>query len=169
MLYLCETVLIIVNGFWLILNLFSLPGNWLIVITTSLFAWWQWENKVFSIYTIITIAVLALAGEIAEFLAGAGGAKRAGAGWPGATAAIFGAILGAIIGTFVIPLIGTIIGACLGAGTAATIVELAMGKTTDASIRSGIGASAGHLLGTTAKSAIGVIIWLIVAVAAFGS
>ena len=134
-------LLIIVNAFWLVLVPFALPGNWLIVITTALFAWWQAENKVFSIYTVIAIAVLALLGEIVEFFAGAGGAKKAGAGWPGAIAAIIGAISGAIAGTFVVPLLGTIIGACLGAGTAATIVELAMGKTTDASIRSGVGAS----------------------------
>ena len=169
MLYFWITLLILINAFWLVLVPFALPGNWLIVITTSLFAWWQWENKVFSIYTIIVIAVLALLGEIVEFFAGAGGAKRAGAGWLGAIAAIIGAILGAIAGTFVVPLLGTIIGACLGAGLGAAIVELATGKTTDASIRSGVGASAGHLFGTIAKLAIGIVIWLIVAVAAFWS
>jgi len=167
MLYLWITVLIIVNGFWLIFTLFSLPGNWLIVITTSLFAWWQWENKVISIYTLIVIVVLALLGEIVEFLAGAGGAKRAGAGLAGAIAAIFGAILGAITGTFVIPIIGTIIGACLGAGLAAAGIEMVMGKPAEASIRSGIGASVGHFFGSMAKLAIGVAIWVIVAIAAF--
>lgn len=167
MLYLWITLLIVFNGFWLVLTLFALPGNWLIVITTSVFAWWQWEHNVFSIYTLITIAVLAFLGEAVEFFAGAGGAKKAGAGWLGAIAAIFGAIFGAIAGTFILPLLGTILGACLGAGLAATVVELAMGKTPDASIRSGFGASLGHLIGSTAKFAIGVAIWLIVAIAAF--
>jgi uncharacterized protein YqgC (DUF456 family) len=167
MLYFWITLLIMLNGFWLILTLFVLPGNWLIVITTALFAWWQWEHNVFSIYTLIAIAVLAFSGEVVEFFAGAGGAKKAGAGWLGAIAAIFGAITGAVIGTIVLPLFGTILGACLGAGLAATVVELAMGKTTDASIRSGFGASLGHLIGSTAKLAIGVALWLIVAIAAF--
>jgi len=167
MLYLWITLLLALNVFSLILTLFALPGNWFIVITTSLFAWWQWDNKVFSIYTLIAIAVLAFLGEVVEFFAGAGGAKRAGAGWLGAIAAIFGAIFGAILGTLVLPLFGTILGACIGAGLAATVVELALGKTPDASLRSGFGASLGHLIGSTVKFAIGVAIWLIVAIAAF--
>ena len=167
MLYFWTTLLIVLNAFWLMLTLFALPGNWLIVITTSAFAWWQWEKGIFSIYTLIVIAVLAFSGEVVEFFAGAGGAKKAGAGWLGAIAAIFGAIFGAIAGTFVLPLFGTILGACLGAGLAATAVELAVGKTPDASIRSGLGASLGHLIGSTSKFAIGAAIWLIVSIAAF--
>ena len=167
MLYLWTTLLLIINGFWLLFTLFALPGNWLIVITTAVFAWWRREQGVFSVYTIIAIAALAFLGEAVEFFAGAGGAKRAGAGWLGAIAAIFGAIFGAIAGTFILPIFGTILGACLGAGLAATVVELAMGKTPDASIRSGVGASVGHFIGTTTKFAIGVAIWFIVAVAAF--
>jgi uncharacterized protein YqgC (DUF456 family) len=167
MLYLWITLLIVLNGFWLVLVPLALPGNWLIVITTSLFAWWQWGQNVFSVYTLIAITVLAFLGEMIEFFAGAGGAKKAGASWLSAIAAIFGAIFGAIIGTLVLPLFGTIFGACLGAGIAAAVVELAMGKTSDASIRSGFGASLGYLIGSTTKFAIGVAIWLIVAVAAF--
>jgi uncharacterized protein YqgC (DUF456 family) len=167
MLYFWLTLLVILNAFWLALVPFALPGNWLIVITTSLFAWWQRENNVFSIYTLIAIAVLALLGELVEFFAGTAGAKKAGAGWLAAVAAVFGAIAGAVAGTFVLPLFGTIIGACLGAGLAAYVVELALGKSPDASIRSGLGASAGHFFGSIAKIAVGVVIWLIVAVAAF--
>ncbi len=155
------------NAFWLVLVPFALPGNWLIVITTSLFAWWRWQDGVFSPCTLIVIAILALIGELVEFFAAAGGAKKAGATLLASVAAIIGALVGAVIGTFVLPLLGTIIGACLGAGLTATIVEMATGKTPDASIRSGVGASVGHLFGSTAKLAIGVIIWLIVAIAAF--
>ena len=43
---------------WSIFLVFGLPGNWLIVIGTCLFAWWRWEDKVFSIYTLIAIAGL---------------------------------------------------------------------------------------------------------------
>jgi uncharacterized protein YqgC (DUF456 family) len=166
-LYFWITLLIVINAFWLMLVPLALPGNWLIVITTALFSWWQWGQNVFSIYTLIAVTVLAFLGELVEFFAGAGGAKKAGAGWLGAIAAIFGAITGAIIGTIVLPLFGTIFGACLGAGLAATIVELVMGKTPDASIRSGFGASLGYLIGSTTKFAIGVVIWLIIAIAAF--
>ena len=167
MLHFWIILLIVLNAFWLLLVPFALPGNWLIVITTALFAWRQWGQGIFSIYTLVAITVLAFLGEMIEFFAGAGGAKKAGAGWVGAIAAIFGAIVGAIAGTFILPLFGTIVGACLGAGIAAAAAELAAGKTSDASICSGFGASLGYLIGSTAKFAIGVAIWLIVAVAAF--
>jgi uncharacterized protein YqgC (DUF456 family) len=165
--YFWIALLIIVNTFSLILVPFGLPGNWLIVTATSLFAWQQRENRIFSIYTLVAIAVLALAGEIIEFFAGTAGARKAGAGWLAAIVAILGAISGAIIGTLAVPLIGTIIGACLGAGLGVYVVERCSGKTTEASMRSGMGASVGRFIGTIAKLAIGVAIWLIVAVAAF--
>ena len=169
MLYVWLVILIFLNACWLGLVFFALPGNWLIVISTTLFAWWRWDDAVFSIYTLIAIAVLAVLGELVEFFAGAGGAKKAGAGWRGALGALAGAVTGAVVGTFAIPIpfLGTLIGACLGAGFGAWFLELIGGKKMDDSVRSGVGAGVGVLLGTTTKFAIGVIIWLIVAVAAF--
>ena len=68
MLYLLLILLILLNIIWLALVLFGLPGNWLIVTSTCLFAWWRWDDGVFSIYTLIVIAVLAGLGELFEFL-----------------------------------------------------------------------------------------------------
>ena len=169
MVYIWLTGLLVLNAFWLGLVFFALPGNWLIIISTALFAWWRWEDGIFSIYTLIAITVLAIIGEIIEFFAGMGGAKKAGAGWFGAIAAIFGAIAGAVVGTVFIPIpvLGTLLGACLGAGSGTMLVELATGKEVDHSIRSGMGAGKGVFLGTLGKFMMGVLIWLTVAVAAF--
>ena len=38
---------------------FTLPGNWLMIITTCLFAWWKWDNGLFSWPLLIAITVLA--------------------------------------------------------------------------------------------------------------
>ena len=169
MLYLWSVILILLNACWLVLVLFGLPGNWLIVISTSLFAWWWAEDAVFSLYTIIGITILAILGELVEFLGGLGGAKKAGAGWRGSLGALIGAVTGAILGTFVIPIpfFGTLIGACVGAGLGAWALESAAGQQIQKSARFGLGASLGVLLGTTTKFVIGMLIWLIVAVAAF--
>lgn len=163
--------LLILNGCWLGLVFFALPGNWLIVVSTALFAWWRWEDGVFSIYTLIAISVLATVGEIVEFFAGVGGAKKAGAGWRGAFAAVGGAIVGAVFGTFFIPVpfLGTLFGACLGAGLGTMAVERWAGKEMHASVRSGFGAGLGVFIGTGSKFLIGVLIWIIVAVAGFVS
>ena len=169
MLYLWLIMLILLNTVWLLLVIFGLPGNWLIIISTSLFAWWRADDGIFSIYTLIFITALGVLGELIEFFAAMGGAKRAGASWVGSLGAIAGAIIGAIIGTIMIPipLFGTLLGACLGAGLCAWSMELSRGKKMNDSIRFGIGAGLGHFLGTTIKFGLGVLIWLCVTIAAF--
>lgn len=167
MIYVWLVMLVILNTCWLGLVIFALPGNWLIVISTGLFAWWRWEEQPFSIYILIAITLLAVLGEVVEFLGGAGGAKKAGSGWLGMFGALGGAITGAVLGTFLMPILGTLIGACVGGGLGAWGLEVMGGKKMKESVRSGVGAGFGVLFGTTAKFAIGVIIWLIVVVAAF--
>lgn len=169
MLYVWLTMLVILNTCWLCLVIFSLPGNWLMVISTGLFAWWRWDDGVFSVYTIIVIAVLALIAELIEFFAGMGGAKKAGAGLRGMIGVLAGAVTGALLGTFLIPVLvlGTLIGACVGAALGTWLLELSAGRKMKKSVRSGLGAGAGVLFGLTSKFAIGIFIWLIIAIAAF--
>ncbi|MBW8041169.1 MAG: DUF456 domain-containing protein [Planctomycetes bacterium] len=167
MVYLWIILLVLLNALFLVLVLFALPGNWLIVISTCLFAWWQ--EGVFSIYTLIAIVVLATLGELFEFFGGIGGARKAGAQWWGSFGALGGAISGAVLGTFLIPILlfGTLIGACVGAGTGACLFELASGRQMKDSARSGLGAGIGELLGITIKISLGFVIWATIAVAAF--
>lgn len=167
MLYVWSILLVLLNAIWLVLVFFGLPGNWLIVISTCLFAWWRAEDNVFSVYTLLFIAALAILGEVVEFFAGMGGARKAGASWRGSLGAIIGAVTGAILGTFFIPFLGTLVGACVGAGIGAWGLELAGGRKMEESVRFGLGAGIGQFFGITAKFALGVAIWLIVAVAAF--
>ena len=139
------------------------------IITTCLFAWWKWDKGLFSWPLLIAITVLALIAELIEFFAGAGGAKKAGAGWLGAGAAILGALVGALAGTFIIPvpIFGTMFGACLGAGLCTWLVERTTGKEPDASVRSGVGAGTGVLVGTISKFCIGCLIWMLITISAF--
>ncbi len=169
MLYVWLILLVITNGLWWVLGFFALPGNWLMIISTCLFAWWKWDEQVFSIYTLVFVVVLAVIGEIIEFFAGMGGARKAGAGWFGSIGALAGAMIGAIIGTFAIPIpmLGTLIGACVGAGIAASVAERIAGKKIDESVKTGLGAGAGVLVGTASKLILGAMIWLIIAITAF--
>ncbi len=169
MIYVYLVLLILLNACWLVMVLFTLPGNWLMVLGTCAFAWWQWDRGVFGWGVLATITILALIAELIEFFAGAGGAKKAGAGWWGALAAIGGAILGAIVGTGVIPvpIFGTLLGACFGAGFCTWAVERACGKAHEDSVQSGVGAGTGVLIGTLSKFIIGCIIWLVITIAAF--
>lgn len=169
MVYVWVICLIVLNGAWWMLNFFALPGNWLVVISTCLFAWWKWEDGVFGIGVLGFIVLLAVLGEVIEFFAGMGGAKKAGASRLGALGALGGAIFGALVGTFFIPipLLGTLVGACIGAGGGAWGVELSRGRQMDHAVKTGVGAGVGVLMGTGSKIVLGGIICLIVAIAGF--
>ncbi|MDD5011529.1 MAG: DUF456 family protein [Phycisphaerae bacterium] len=167
MIYFWLILLAIVNAFWLALGFFALPGNWLMIITTILFALWQ--RSIFSVYTIIAAVILAIIGEIIEFLAGAGGAKAAGGGKNTMAAAIIGAILGAILGTVLIPIpiLGTLLGASIGASLAVLIAERKSGKELKPSLKTAAGTGLGQIFGTGAKILVGLAIWLLFTIAAF--
>jgi uncharacterized protein YqgC (DUF456 family) len=157
------------------LVILGLPGTWLMAALAGLFAWWQWDagrspaDQFLGLPALIMILALAVIGEIWEFAAGAAGAKRAGASLWGAIGALVGAIFGGVAGTFVIPIpvVGSLIGACGGAALGAWMCELAIGRTHDQAVRSGVGAGVGRLKGTLAKLAIAIVMWLVIAVAAF--
>lgn len=175
MTYLVATLLVVVNLAWVGLNVLQLPGNWLMVATTAVVAWWRWDaskgpnDQMFSLYVLIAIVVLAVAGEVLEFVAGAAGAKKAGASRRASWAALVGGLLGALVGTFAIPIpiVGSLVGACGGACVGAWAAELSAGREMDHAVRTGVGAGVGRLAGTLIKMALGGVIWLIVAVAAF--
>ena len=168
MLYVELSILVLLNLLWLMLVLFGLPGNWLMVLSTSLFAWWTWDRQVFSGGTLIAIAVLAAVGELIEFLGGMVGARKAGASWRASFAGILGAVVGALGGTvaFPVPFVGTVVGACLGVGLAVWIVETSRGAHPELSWRRAIGAGMGEFIGILSKFAVGVAIWLTIAIAA---
>jgi len=168
MLYVGLLILVLLNVLWLALVLLGLPGNWLMVLTTALFAWWAWDRRPFSGGTLIAIALLAVAGELIEFFGGTVGARRAGASWRASFAGILGALIGGLAGIVVFPVlfVGTIVGACLGVGLAVWLVETSRGEHPELSFRRAVGAGMGEFVGILGKFAVGVVIWLTIAVAA---
>jgi len=167
--YLIAILLAGVNAIWLPMTLLMLPGNWLMVLTAALVAWWQWDQQMISPWTILVVVVLALLGELLELLASATAVRRAGGTRLGSITALLGAILGGLVGTLLlpIPLLGSLVGACGGAAAGALLGELASGRTRHQSLRSGMAAGRGALFAIVGKFAIGVLIWGVIAVAAF--
>ncbi|MEZ4484512.1 MAG: DUF456 domain-containing protein [Syntrophotaleaceae bacterium] len=96
--------------------------------------------------TLTLLAVLAALAWLADFIAGAYGAKRFGA----SNRAMVGAAIGALVGLFFgIP--GLLLGPFLGAVAG----ELTARADLQAASRAGIGAFLGLVLGTAAKMALG--------------
>ena len=167
--YAIAAILIALNAGCLVLVLLRLPGVWLMVLSTALVAWWRWDDGMFSVWTLIAILILAAISEVLEFVAGAAGTRKAGGSRWGAAVSIFGGIAGAIIGTALIPVpvLGSLIGAIAGAALGAWGTELLVGRKMHEAVKSGAGAGAGTLAGVLIKIAFGVLVWVIIAVAAF--
>jgi hypothetical protein len=146
-------------GGWL-LQLVGLPGNWLIVAAAALYAWLVGPDASTALGwpTVMAILVLAVLGEVLEFVAGALGVTTVGGSRRGALLAIVGSVAGGILGLFVglpIPLVGQLVAAIVFGGVGALVGAVAgetwKGRDLDASLEVGKAAFIGRLLGTAAK------------------
>lgn len=155
---------------WL-LNLVSLPGNWLAVALVGGYLWLGPETGRASIgYAAAAVVfVLALIGELVEFIAGAMGASRAGASRRSTVFAVIGSMVGALAGGIIgvpIPIIGPLIAALLfgslGATAGAMYGEWSDGKSWRDSWTVGHAAFWGRLFGTLGKILAGGAIVLTV-------
>ncbi len=166
--HLWPVLLILLNTAWLASIVAGLPGTWLMVASAVLLQWWR-GAAYFSTGTLVAVAVLAGLGEVFELVAGVVGVRQAGGSRRGAAGAMVGGVIGAIAGTLVIPVpfVGTLIGACLGAAGGTMLVEAGTGMPAEATLRAGIGAGVGRLVGTVIKLGVGAVIWTVIAVAAF--
>jgi uncharacterized protein YqgC (DUF456 family) len=153
------------------LQLVGLPGTWLIVAVAAAYAWLI-SPEAIGWPAIATLVVLAVVGEVFEFLAGALGVASAGGSRRGAVLAIMGSIVGGIVGIFAglpIPVVGSLAGAVLfgavGALVGAVIGETWKGRDLDTSLDIGKAAFVGRVLGTAAKIIVCTLM-VVVAVAA---
>lgn len=168
MIYVYAVVLTVLNlAFWVGI-LFNLPGTWLMVLVTALLKWWQPAYIQVS-WTVLGVALgLAALGEVLEFVLGAAGSRHAGGSTRAAALAIVGSLVGGIVGMALpVPLLGTLIGACLGAFAGSLIGDLWAGRPLFPSFEAGWGAAVGRFWGTLAKLAIGALIVVLLALAAF--
>jgi uncharacterized protein len=120
-------------------------------------------------WTVLFVAAgLAMLGEVLEFVLGAAGSRHAGGSKRAAALAIIGSLIGGIAGTALpVPLLGTLIGACLGAFAGSLLGDLWAGRPLFRSFEAGWGAAVGRFWGTVSKLAVGAIIVVVLAIAAF--
>ena len=167
-LILAQILLVLLNTLWVALILLGLPGTWLMIATAALVEWWT-ADTLFHMATLGVAMGLGALGELIEFLASAGGAKRAGATKFGALGALVGGITGAILGTIFIPvpLLGSLAGGAMGAFAGSAMLERGGGKELRDAMHVGRGAAVGHVLGMLGKLAMGVGVWVLLTVAVF--
>ena len=158
------------------LNLVGLPGNWINLVAVGIYAWLMPDGHRADVGWIVVGALLLLAivGEIVEFVAGSAGAATAGGSKRGAALAMVGAMIGGIAGLFVgtfipIPVVGSIIGSLLlssgGALVGAMLGEQWKGRDLEESFWVGHAAFWGRLLGTVGKIVVGAMMIMVTAIA----
>jgi uncharacterized protein YqgC (DUF456 family) len=171
-------VLVVLNFCALLANVFTLPGNWIIVACTVLFALFVRgsEGSGLNWWCVGVVIGLAVLGEVVEFAAGAAGAAKSGGSRRGMVLSVVGAmggsIAGAILGTMIpVPLIGILIGAVLGGAVGAIggayTGEYWKGKNERERLAVGTAAMIGRVLGTVGKLGFGAIMVVITAIDAF--
>lgn len=116
-----------------ILVIFNLPGNWLLVSVTGIYAiFFPFDQGQTSFWWVLTpVILIALLGEAIEFLVSTVGSKSAQVSNGAIVASFIGGIFGAIIGVpiFLIgALFGLLIGVFLGAFLYELLVEKDAGK-----------------------------------------
>jgi uncharacterized protein YqgC (DUF456 family) len=158
-------ILLVMLAAGLFINILGLPGLWLMVGSTAVYAYVTRFPGYIGTTMLIVLVVLAALAEVVEFVAGSAGAKKAGATKKGMFGAVVGALIGGIFLSVVpIPVISTIIGACLGAFIGAAGMELIFDTDVERAARIGFGAAKGRLAGIVLKSLFGVIIFLCAAI-----
>ena len=146
---------ILVSLAGLVSLVFGLPGTFVILGASVLYGWYGGFSDI-TVRVIILLVVLALAGELIEFLLGILGSKKYESSNRAIVGSIIFGIIGAVMGAPFFFGIGAVIGAFAGAFAGAILMELSQGKKMDEAIKSGWGAFLGRVAGTISKGAVGI-------------
>ena len=117
--------------------------------------------------TLAALFLMSLGAEILEITAGGAAARKAGGERRAAIGALLGGIAGGILGSLVFPLVLTIVGVCLGSFIGAAGFEFLGGGETAHSLGVGWAAAKGRFVGVMMKLAVGIVMFLVVVIAAF--
>ena len=155
--------------------LIGLPGTWIMIALAFGIALLQrlWapagSEWLVPWWVFVVAIVIAIIGEVLEFMAGALGAKKGGASKQGMFGALIGGFAGTILGTFLIPIpiVGSLIGAILGCGVGAVIGELRVSPEVriQDTLKPATGAVVGRILGALAKLPCAFVVWAMLTVA----
>lgn len=153
--YVWAALLILGLCFSQVLQLFSMPANW---VALGLVALWKVIYPASMSWNfVIILAVVAGIAEVLEFFLQARYAGKYGASTRGNVGGIIGAIAGAIFGAPFFLGLGALLGALGGAYLGCLVAEMP-GRSRPDALRAAKGAFVGKALGFTVKTAIGAVI-----------
>lgn len=107
-------------GIGLLLSALAFSGTWMILLAALIT---KISYGVPTIGTLVVFALLCIAGEVLEALAGFFGVKKRGGSKLAGLASVIGGLIGAGVGTSVFPILGTIAGMLIGSFSGAFLTE----------------------------------------------
>lgn len=150
------TLLFTANG----LNIFGMPGNWLMCVFVAIWVYIHPEGSM-GWWMVGGLVAMAAVVEILEFIIQTWSAKKYGATGKGNWGGIIGAIVGAFIGAGLFLGLGAIPGALLGAYGGCLLIEMIGDRPFPEAAKAAKGAFFGKSLGLTLKLSVGMTMMLI--------
>ena len=133
----------------------GIPGT-LLIVGFALFYGWATDFTLIAWSTVGWLTLMAVVAEGLEFLASGAGAAGERPSRRVTFGALGGAFAGGLVGAPLLFGVGALLGALAGAFAGAALAVRSEGGTVDHSIRTGLAAMRGRLLGFVLKAAIGV-------------
>jgi hypothetical protein len=144
----------------------GLPGLWLMLLA-GLVHRLTVDPATISWWTLGIGAAVALVGEIVEFRTSAAYATRYGGSRRASWGAIAGGLAGAMLGV-PIPIVGSVIGAFAGAFAGALVAEYTLERDALKARQVAWGAMIGRAVATAQKALIGLVLGVVLLIAAAG-
>jgi len=158
-----EILLFAVSAVSVLLVVFGIPGNFVPVIV-ALIAVLVGDGQSFTWALFVVFLLIAVSGEVADYLIGLLGARKYGASKVGMIGAVIGGFVGGILGTIILPLIGSLLGVFLGCFFLTFLFELLYsGRSIDESRQAAFGALIGRVIASCYKITVGFVLLALMA------
>ncbi|MCR5563377.1 MAG: DUF456 domain-containing protein [Desulfovibrio sp.] len=143
-------------GILIFLNVFGLPGNWILVAFVALWKWCHPLAENLGLFFWVLLIGLAVIGELLEWGMQIVKARRYGSTSSGTFCGMIGAFIGAVLLAPLFWGLGALLGAMGGAWLGCFLMEICSGKSAEKASEAAMGAMLGRLLGTVCKCGVGM-------------
>jgi uncharacterized protein YqgC (DUF456 family) len=141
--------------------LFGIPGTVIILIDTAIYAAVTGFERIGG-KILITLLILSILAELADFAIGLAGAMKFGASRQSLVASVIGGILGALLLTPIMLGLGAVLGAFLGGFAGVLTVELLRQSNLKPALRAAWGTLVGRAAGICVKGGFALVMTAIV-------
>jgi len=141
-------------------TIFSLPGTVIILLDAIIYGLFTGFERI-GVKVLLTLLVLSVIAELAEFAVGMGGAAKFGASKKSLLASVIGGTTGALLLSKFMLGLGTIVGAFIGGFAGVFVVEILRQTSLKPSLRAAWGTIVGRAAGICVKGAFALIMTVI--------